>query len=64
MSKRGNFEGGQNQLGWQRKRRVPNFNENRVAKVGFGYSIHTINRMIETKLCLGSKKGGKGAPFM
>ena len=53
MSKRGNFEGGQNQLGWQRKRRVPNFNENRVAKVGFGYSIHTINRIyIDKKMLL------------
>ena len=56
MSKRGNFEGGQNQLGWQRERRVPNFNENRVEKGGFGYSIHTINRMIEIKLCIGSNK--------
>ena len=32
MSERGNFEGGQNLLGWQRERRVPNLNENRVAK--------------------------------
>ena len=54
MSDRGNSEGGQNLLGWQRERRVPNLNENRVAKNVFG---HTINRMVKTKLLLVLKKG-------